>query len=116
MLTQYSQTADKALSVGENDVNDSPPPYSAVLGQISESNDNIGAKAAIARDGRIDIKIDQRSRRLSTALSNAFRLPETTHEEAIPEPYIPPSLGGPPGQTPPPSLNVVIHVVGSRGE
>lgn len=29
---------------------------------------------------------------------------------------MPPALGGLPGQTPPPALNVVIHVVGSRGD
>ena len=30
--------------------------------------------------------------------------------------YLPPALGGQPGQIPPPALNVVIHVVGSRGD
>ncbi|KAJ2978663.1 hypothetical protein NUW58_g7429 [Xylaria curta] len=30
--------------------------------------------------------------------------------------HIPPSLGGRPGQTPPPRLNVVIQIVGSRGD
>lgn len=34
----------------------------------------------------------------------------------LPQGYIPPALGGLPGQTPPPRLNVVIHVVGSRGD
>ena len=34
----------------------------------------------------------------------------------LPPGYIPPALGGLPGQTPPPPLNVVIHVVGSRGD
>lgn len=33
-----------------------------------------------------------------------------------PEPSIPPGLGNDPGQAPPPPLNVVIHVVGSRGD
>lgn len=37
-------------------------------------------------------------------------------EPALPAPYIPPSLGGEPGKEPPPPLNVVIHVVGSRGD
>ncbi|CAI4219401.1 unnamed protein product [Parascedosporium putredinis] len=31
-------------------------------------------------------------------------------------PYIPPTLGGEPGQTPPPRLNVVVQIVGSRGD
>ena len=34
----------------------------------------------------------------------------------LPPAYIPPSLGGLPGQTPPPRLNVVIQIVGSRGD
>jgi hypothetical protein len=34
----------------------------------------------------------------------------------LPPAYIPPSLGGQPGQTPPPRLNVVIQIVGSRGD
>ena len=33
-----------------------------------------------------------------------------------PPAYIPPALKGLPGQAPPPPLNVVIHVVGSRGD
>lgn len=42
--------------------------------------------------------------------------------QQIPEPadhppgYIPSALGGLPGKEPPPPLNVVIHVVGSRGD
>lgn len=36
--------------------------------------------------------------------------------EPLPPAYIPPSLGGQPGQTPPPKLNVVIQIVGSRGD
>jgi hypothetical protein len=115
-LTKPRQPVDEALAVHEENINDSHPPYSAVLGQISESNENIGTKATIARDGRVDIKIDQKSKKLSTVLSNVFKLPESIHEDVTPEPYIPPSLGGSPGQTPPPSLNVVIHVVGSRGK
>lgn len=30
--------------------------------------------------------------------------------------YVPPSVGGAPGQEPPPPLNVVIQVIGSRGD
>lgn len=34
----------------------------------------------------------------------------------LPPAYIPPSLGGQPGQDPPPPMNVVIQIVGSRGD
>ena len=37
-------------------------------------------------------------------------------EAPLPPAYIPPSLGGQPGQTPPPQLNIVIQIVGSRGD
>ncbi len=37
-------------------------------------------------------------------------------EHPLPPGYLPPALGGLPGQVPPPKLNVVIHVVGSRGD
>ena len=72
----------------------------------------------IVDDGRVNIRINQKSRRISTLLNPALRqqLDVSTDEAAPPPSYIPPSLGGLPGQTPPPPLNVVIHVVGSRGD
>lgn len=41
---------------------------------------------------------------------------EKTPSEPLPPAYTPPSLGGQPGQTPPPKLNVVVQIVGSRGD
>lgn len=38
------------------------------------------------------------------------------HALERPSAIIPPSLGAQPGQLPPPPMNVVIHVVGSRGD
>lgn len=69
-------------------------------------------------DGRVNIRIDQKSRAVSTILYPALRnqLNIVSEEPAPPPGYIPPSLGGAPGQDPPPSMNVVIHVVGSRGD
>lgn len=37
-------------------------------------------------------------------------------QPSLPPAYIPASLGGVPGQTPPPQLNLVIQIVGSRGD
>jgi len=69
-------------------------------------------------DGRVDININQKSRRLSNLLVPALRsqLNVQLEEEQLPPAYIPRALGGQPGQEPPPPLNVVIHVVGSRGD
>lgn len=65
-------------------------------------------------DGRVNININQKSRGLTALLAPALRaqLPVDDH----PPPYIPPSLAGAPGEAPPPPMNVVIHVVGSRGD
>ena len=72
-----------------------------------------------ADDGRVNININQRSRGLSNLLAPALRKQLDFHTLATtdhPPPYIPPSLAGAPGEAPPPPMNVVIHVVGSRGD
>jgi hypothetical protein len=84
------------------------------------SQDGFNTKANITEDGRINININQRNRKLSDLLVPALRnqLQLAAEDDATPLPpgYLPPALGGLPGQTPPPKLNVVIHVVGSRGD
>lgn len=50
------------------------------------------------------------------ALRSQLQLAEAEAEAPLPPGYIPPALGGLPGQVPPPQMNVVIHVVGSRGD
>ena len=71
-------------------------------------------------DGRLDININQKSRRFSDLLVPPLRsqlnLGQVKEPATQAQGYIPPSLGGLPGQEPPPPLNVVIHVVGSRGD
>lgn len=71
-----------------------------------------------ADDGRVNININQRTRKLSILLAPALRSQVDLHEDAATEPqppYIPPSLSGAPDEALPP-LNVVIHVIGSRGD
>ena len=69
-------------------------------------------------DGRVNIRINQKSRRLSQLFVPTLQsqVAQAQLEPAPPPPYIPPSLGGDSDQKPPPPLNVVIHVVGSRGD
>lgn len=75
----------------------------------------------IADDGRVDININQTSRQLADIIAPTLRN-QLAHdariaaEAPLPPAYIPASLGGQPGQTPPPQLNVVIQIVGSRGD
>ena len=71
-------------------------------------------------DGRLNININQKTRGLSDLLVPALRsqlnLQQVDQPADHPPGYLPPALSGVPGQAPPPPLNVVIHVVGSRGD
>lgn len=66
----------------------------------------------------MNIRIDQRSRKISSLLVPALRqqLDHVREQGPAPPPYIPEALGGKPGTKLPPPLNIVIHVVGSRGD
>ena len=98
---------------------DQPPPaYTELPGQIHNNSNDIGTNAVVAEDGRVNIRINQKSRTLSQIFYPQLQqqLSRVQTEPDLPPPYIPESLGGAPGQEAPPSLNVVIHVVGSRGD
>jgi hypothetical protein len=99
---------------------EAPPAYGDNESQIELSQDGFDTKAKVTDDGRINININQKTRKLSDLLVPALRqqlsLVAQEEEHPLPPGYIPPALGGLPGQTPPPKLNVVIHVVGSRGD
>jgi UDP:flavonoid glycosyltransferase YjiC (YdhE family) len=111
-----SRTAEY-LNPNSTDENLPPPAYGDEYGHVSSQDPGLGSKAELRSDGRVNININQTSRQLSSLLVPALRsqldLVDTTQ---VPPPYIPTSLGGAPGQPPPPPLNVVIHVVGSRGD
>ncbi|KAF1851449.1 glycosyltransferase family 1 protein [Cucurbitaria berberidis CBS 394.84] len=95
-----------------------PPAYTELPGQISSENNDLGTNAVVAEDGRVNIRIDSKSRALSQLILPQIQrqLSQSLHEPAPPPPYVPEFLGGAPGQEPPPPLNVVIQVVGSRGD
>ncbi|MCJ1396440.1 hypothetical protein MMC18_009330 [Xylographa bjoerkii] len=97
-----------------------PPAYSATYGLVDLSQAGLNTRANVANDGRVDINIDQKSRQLSNLLVPALRsqlnLQYVDKPPAPPPGYIPASLGAVHGQLPPPPMNVVIHVVGSRGD
>ncbi|WPG99033.1 Hypothetical protein R9X50_00183800 [Acrodontium crateriforme] len=101
------------------DGEDAPPPaYGDIYGEISEKG-GLGTGARVTDDGRVNITINPLNRRLSQVFNPALRQHIQRAEDsqpAPPLPYIPPSLGGEGGVSPPPSLNVVIQVVGSRGD
>ncbi|KAK3989155.1 sterol 3-beta-glucosyltransferase [Cladorrhinum sp. PSN332] len=93
-----------------------PPAYGDSIDQLQLSQAGFAADAAITPNGRININISEKNRRLSQLLTPAFNKQLSLPSGPLPPPYIPPSLGGQPGQTPPPRLNVVIQIVGSRGD
>jgi UDP:flavonoid glycosyltransferase YjiC (YdhE family) len=95
-----------------------PPAYGEIYGEIRNEKGSLGTSASVADDGRVNIRINQLNRRLSQVFTPALRQQIQSVEDSSPPPpaYIPPSLGGEEGVPPPPPLNVVIHVVGSRGD
>ncbi|KAF3019246.1 hypothetical protein E8E14_003977 [Neopestalotiopsis sp. 37M] len=97
-----------------------PPAYSEVHDRLSLHQAGFDAGATITDDGRVNININQTSRQLADIIAPTLRNQLTQDAklatEPLPPAYIPPSLGGQPGQTPPPRLNVVIQIVGSRGD
>ncbi|KAI9648613.1 hypothetical protein NHQ30_003251 [Ciborinia camelliae] len=97
-----------------------PPAYSLKHDELEINQDGLDTQAKISDDGRVNININQKNRKLTDLLIPVLQnqLTLNAREEATPLPqgYIPPALGGLPGQIPPPKLNVVMHVVGSRGD
>lgn len=93
-----------------------PPAYTELPGQIE--NNGLGTNAIVADDGRVNIRIDQKSRALSQLILPQLQRQLTqSQDDPVPPPaYVPEFLGGAPGQEPPPPLNIVIQVVGSRGD
>ena len=104
----------------QDDIPDHPPPaYGDHIGTIINEKAGLGTKADVGDDGRVNISINQQNARLSKLLAPALRQQQeftATDQAPLPPAYIPPSLGGEEGVPPPPPMNVVIQVVGSRGD
>ncbi|OCK75557.1 glycosyltransferase family 1 protein [Lepidopterella palustris CBS 459.81] len=105
-------TSDEA----EDDI--PPPTYGEIYGEIRDEKNGLGTSARVTDDGRVNIRINQFNRRLSQIFTPALRQQVQSVQDSRPPPlpYIPPSLGGEEGVPPPPPLNIVIQVVGSRGD
>jgi UDP:flavonoid glycosyltransferase YjiC (YdhE family) len=93
------------------------PAYNAAqYGQLDISQNGFDTSAQISSNGRINIKINQRSKKLTNLLIPALRHQlELQKQKASAEPQIPEGLGETDG-LPPPPLNIVIQIVGSRGD
>lgn len=95
-----------------------PPPYTRErYGHVDLSRDGGDSGARVTRDGRIDIKIKEKSRRLADMLSPIVRQQyNMAQREEDTEPEIPEGLGYRADGLPPPPMNIVIQIVGSRGD
>ena len=114
---------------------DIPPAYSSgTYGHLfinSKSPGGIGTDARVSNDGRVNIRIEQRSNQLTDVVLPALQAQievvqqnqqnqqnqqlQQLQQRQQHHQSIPPSLRGEPGKLPP-TMNVVIHVVGSRGD
>lgn len=104
----------------QDDIPDHPPPaYGEHIGTIVNEKQGLGTKANVTDDGRVNIRINQQNKVLSSLLVPALRQQQEISAQdyiSLPPPYIPPSLGGEEGVPPPPPMQIVIQVVGSRGD
>ncbi len=95
-----------------------PPAYGDYYGEIHDERNGTGTSAQLTDDGRVAIRINHFNRQLSQIIAPALHqhVQDVEDSRPLPPPYIPPSLGGDPSVRPPPPLNIVIQVVGSRGD
>lgn len=92
-----------------------PPAYNGKqYGQLDISQNGLDTGAKISKDGRVNIKINARSHKVSDLLVPALRKQLDLQKKADEAP-IPEDLAGKEG-VPPPPMNVVVQIVGSRGD
>lgn len=108
---------DQHVRVHEAPIEDvPPPPYDAEqYGRLHISQNGMDTGARVARDGRVEIKIKEKSRRLTDILTPMLRKQYCAPKPEA-EPEIPDGLGYDAQGLPPPPMNLVIQIVGSRGD
>jgi len=116
----YGGPDDETIGDSSEDDPDVPPAYSSgTYGHLyvnSKSPAGIGTDARVSNDGRVNIRIEQRSNQLTDVVLPALQAQlEVVQQHQQDQSFIPHSLRGEPGKLPP-TMNVVIHVVGSRGD
>ena len=116
VLSRLDYTRDDSSEVP---IEELPPlPFGAKLGQFDFNQNGFDTNANVSNDGRLNINIDQRSRQLLAPVlrsqqdSQHIERPPSSHS-ALQAPHPLHDQAKPP---PPPVLNVVIQVVGSRGD
>ncbi|KFZ19533.1 hypothetical protein V502_03594 [Pseudogymnoascus sp. VKM F-4520 (FW-2644)] len=96
-------------------LDNAPPAYNEATGTLDVSGGGFTAQSNVADDGRIEIQINE----TDTQLAQQIQQVNLTAQQETPDhpspAYTPSYLVGTPGVVPLP-LNVVIQVVGSRGD
>ncbi|KAH3916821.1 hypothetical protein HBH56_063490 [Parastagonospora nodorum] len=106
---------DRVTSEIEDEV--PPPAYGDIYGEIRSEKDGIGTSANVTDDGRVNIRVNQLNRRLSQVFSTTLHQQTQRVEDDLPRSTnVSSSLASAEGASLPPCLNVVIQVVGSRGD
>ncbi|KAK6333509.1 hypothetical protein TWF718_011317 [Orbilia javanica] len=106
------------IPMGDDFIETAPPPAYSEIGEsyLEIEQNGLSSKARILDDGRIDISINQRSRKFSNIIMPALNrtLSQIQHPVALikPEPNVPRGLQG----KDVPKLNIVIQIIGSRGD
>ncbi|KAL8898452.1 MAG: hypothetical protein Q9192_002070 [Flavoplaca navasiana] len=99
---------------------ESLPAFNGEYGDVDLTQDGLNTKARVGSDGRVDITINQQSSRLSNLLVPALRsqldLQQTAESTTHDLEQVQPIIGGVPDEARSPILNIVIQVVGSRGD
>ncbi|KAK4618086.1 Sterol 3-beta-glucosyltransferase UGT80B1, partial [Fulvia fulva] len=101
----HSRNTDLILADEDGD-DSAPPAYGDIYDEIRGEEDGMGTTARITDDGRVDIRINQFSRRLSQVFSPALRQQIPSSQDSPPSPPV----------ARPPPLNIFIQVVGSCGD
>ncbi|KAL4815809.1 hypothetical protein BDW67DRAFT_185529 [Aspergillus spinulosporus] len=95
-----------------------PPAYGEYYGEIHDEKNGTGTSAQVTNNGRVAICINHFNCHWSQIIAPSLHqhVQDVKDSRPLPPLYIPPSLGGNPSVRPPPPLNIVIQVVGSRGD
>jgi len=110
------QSTDLLTSEAEEEM--PPPAYGETYGEIRAEKDGLGTSASVAEDGRVNIRINQFNRRLSQIFAPDLREYLRSAQDEPPKtgPRISFSFEGKAASPLPPPLNIVIQIVGSRGD
>ncbi|KOS23446.1 Sterol 3-beta-glucosyltransferase UGT80B1 [Escovopsis weberi] len=99
---------------------DAPPAYGSAMDHFELLQPGLDAGVAVTGDGRVNININQKNRRLAELLAPVVAAQSSPHPGlGLPPSYRPPSAAAAAAAgrpRPAPRLNIVVQIVGSRGD